>query len=116
MKVFVYRNLHKKCYSVRCEKTKRVVAHVNKIQLTDCKFKVSAAGRERVRREKKKNVHAGVVGDWNEDAFGQYDTKAGVKVTYNPYLYDTFVIAETKQAIDSASIAELDESGIKIAV
>ena len=115
MKVFVYRNLHKKCYSVRCEKTKRVIAHVNKIQLMNCLFKVSVAGRERVRRERKKNVHAGVIGEWNGDAWGSYDTKTSVKVTYNPYQYDTFVFMESKQPINSAPIVELDELGIKIA-
>jgi hypothetical protein len=115
MKVFVYRNLHKKCYSVRCEKTKKVIAHVNKIQLMNCLFKVSVAGRERVRRERKKNVHAGVLGEWNGDTWGNYDTKGSVKVTYNPYQYDTFVFAESKQAINSAPIVELDELGIKIA-
>jgi hypothetical protein len=115
MKVFIYRNLHKKCYSVRCETTKRVIAHVNKIQLENCLFKVSATGRERVRRERKKNVHAGVVGEWNGDVWGNYDTKASVKVTYNPYLYDTFVLTESKQPIKNALIVELDELGIKIA-
>ena len=115
MQVFVYRNLHKKCYSVRCQKTKRVIAHVNKIQLTDCVFKVSVAGRERVRRERKKNVHAGVLGQWNGDAWGNYDTIASVKVTYNPYQYDTFVLLESKQPIKNSLIAELDETGIKIA-
>lgn len=115
MKVFVYRNLHKKCYSVRCQKTKRVIAHVDKIQLTNCQFKVSQAGRERVRRERKKNVHAGIIGQWNGDVWGQFDTKAGVKVTYNPYQYDTFVFVESKQPIDSAPLVELDGLGIRVA-
>lgn len=116
MQVFVYRNLHRKCYSVRCEKTKRVIAHVNKIQLINPLFKVSIAGRERVRKERKKNVHAGVKGEWNGDVWGQYDTTASVKVTYNPYLYDTFVLLENKQSIENALIAELDESGIRVAL
>jgi hypothetical protein len=115
MRVFVYRNLHKKCYSVRCEKTKRVIAHVDKIQLINCLFKVSRAGRDRVRRERKKNVHAGVIGEWNEDAYGNFDTKASVKVTYNPYHYDTFVIVESKQPIEKSLVAELDSSGIRVA-
>jgi hypothetical protein len=115
MKVFVYRNLHKKCYSVRCEKTKRVVAHVNKIQLYNCLFKVSRAGRERVRRERRKNVHAGVIGEWNEDVWGNYDTKTSVKVTYNPYHNDTFIYKETKQPIETALIVELDNNGIAVA-
>lgn len=115
VKVFVYRNLHKKCYSVRCEKTKKVIAHVNKIKLVNCSFKVSKAGRARVLKEKKKNVHAGVVGLWNGDRWGYFVTETSDKVTYNPYLYDTFVFAESKQPIENALIAELDGLGIKVA-
>ena len=47
-KVFVYRNLHKKCYSVKDWKTKKVIAHVDNIFLKDAVFKVSEAGRQRV--------------------------------------------------------------------
>jgi hypothetical protein len=63
MKVFVYRNLRRGCLSVRDTKTRRVIAHVDEIFLRDVKFKVSKAGRERVLKEKQKNVHAGVEGN-----------------------------------------------------
>lgn len=61
--VFVYKNLHKDCYSVRDESTRRVVAHQDFVHLTDVAFKVSEAGRQRVLRERRKNVHAGVRGN-----------------------------------------------------
>lgn len=47
MKVFVYYNLHKKCFSVRAmegEQRGRVIAHRDMISLTDAVFRVSAAG------------------------------------------------------------------------
>ena len=89
MKVFVYRNLHKKCLSVRDTKTRRVVAHVKSITLFDCTFKVSDKGRQRVLRDRQKNVHAGVQGTWMKDTML---LTAGLKrVIYNPYKYETFV-------------------------
>ena len=89
-KVKVYFNLHKKVLSVM-EKGK-VIAHVPEITLRDVKFKVSEAGRQRVLREQRKNVHAGLVGIVTEENFPEGD-----RVTYNPYLYDSFVNAENPQ-------------------
>jgi hypothetical protein len=84
---------------VKSLETGLVVAHRNSVTLTDAKFKVSQAGRERVLREKRKNVHAGVVGVWVE---GSVDTAEMTSVTYNPYLYTSFVTADSKTPIKSA--------------
>ena len=59
-KVRVYRNLHKKCLSVK--QGGIVQCHTDNIVLRDCKFIVSKAGQKRVRDEKRKNVHAYVEG------------------------------------------------------
>lgn len=89
-RVFVYYNLHKHTWSVRCEKSKRVIAHVDSIVLTDVVYKVSKKGRERVLKEKRKNVHAGVqgtiLGFYNIEDLTQFH-----EVTYNPYKYESFV-------------------------
>jgi len=61
-RVFVYKNLHENCWSVRDKESGHVVAHADRVELTDVKLKVGAAGRERVLREKSKNVHAGLDG------------------------------------------------------
>lgn len=98
-KVYVYFNLHKKCFSVKDVKSGLVVAHTDFIELTDCNFKVSEAGRQRVLREQKKNVHAGVVGHYQPNMVNVPTSKA----TYNPYKYSSFVDIETKEAISSAS-------------
>ena len=97
-KVFVYFNLHKKCFSVKALEGAmkgRVIAHRDNVLLFDATLKVSEAGRQRVLREHSKNVHAGVCGTWDET---QYDAvtvghiKAlGLPVKYNPYVYDSFV-------------------------
>ena len=86
-RVYVYFNLHKKCWSVR--QSGRIVAHTNEILLKECRFLVSQAGREKVLRDKRKNVHAGVSG-YVVDSF-QGVERAAVEVTYNPYRYKTFV-------------------------
>jgi hypothetical protein len=98
MRVFVYFNLHRKCFSIKAlegANKGRVVAHRNDVLLFDGVFKVSEAGRQRVLRERKKNVHAGVVGYWDEtgDMTIGIDRVAtiGTPITYNPYKYDTFV-------------------------
>ena len=87
MKVFVYWNLHKKLWSVRDQKTKKVVDHLTSLTLTDCQFKVSESGRQRVLREKRKNVHAGVIGNLSLLEGGE---KFGTPVTYNPYFNSAF--------------------------
>jgi hypothetical protein len=93
--VQVYRNLHKDRYSVRCKKTKRVIAHVREIVLKDVKLKVSQAGRDRVLKEQKKNVHAFVEGeivDYSVDWGVSSSLFVGIGwLHYNPYKYNCFV-------------------------
>jgi len=72
----------------------RVVAHEDFVVLKDAKPKVSKAGRERVLREKRKNVHAGVVGEWIQEPVSMEESEAFAltpyMVTYNPYKADHF--------------------------
>lgn len=91
MRVFVYFNLHKKCWSIRAmegNQKGRVIAHAQAVELANCTFKVSEAGRQRVLREKRKNVHAGVVGDII--AFDGRRTKAGHE--NNLYIADWYSV------------------------
>ena len=111
MRVFVYFNLHKKCFSIKAlegDRKGRVVAHSTTVLLEGCKFKVSEAGRQRVLREKRKNVHAGVTGTWiNADRVEscyEFLSMVGRQVSYNPYKYDSFVIKATEQTVDRADV------------
>ena len=91
-RAYVYFNLHKKCWSVR--QSGRVVDHTNEILLKDCRFMVSQAGRERVLRDKRKNVHAGVSGyvvDSFQDGHPSATADRVANLTYNPYKHKTFV-------------------------
>lgn len=94
-RVWVYFNLHKKLFSVRYRG--RVVAHLDKVFLTNAIFKVSEKGRQRVLRKKSKNVHAYVVGNIEEGSI-----KKGVGLTYNPYLFENFVTQIDQKPVRSA--------------
>lgn len=91
IKVKVYWNLHKKCFSVQHKGL--VIAHVNHLTLEAPVFKVSEAGRQRVLATRRKKVHAFVVGWWNGTPATPIDSELVFthKVTYNPYKYDHFV-------------------------
>lgn len=107
LKVFVYFNLHKKCFSIRAmngPNRGRVIAHAHDVMLKDAVFKVSQAGRERVLKEQKKNVHAGVVGTW---ILGAAPDGEVVPVTYNPYKFEQFVTFEGHRPVKVASYASL---------
>jgi len=99
--VYVYKNLHKNCWSIKQHGL--VKAHIPKdeaVGLWDCYFHVDAKGREKVIREKRKNVHAYVKGYLQDvenvtripcEYLDPRVTAKEVEVTYNPYKYETFV-------------------------
>lgn len=108
-KVEVYRNLHKKCWSVRNKG--RIVAHVDKIVLKDCQFVVQPAGNARARREQRKNVHAFVRGYVSsvEECNASTPSLGYFEVHYNPYQNTTFV-DELGNVLTSAKWVDIDDS------
>ena len=113
MRVFVYYNLHKKVWSVKAlegENKGRVILHAATLMLSDCTFKVSQAGRQRVLREKRKNVHAGVVGNMLDPIVM---TNEVIAVTYNPYLYESFVVQDSKAPCYQADFVWFLEKGVR---
>ena len=107
MKIDVYYNLHKHCLSVKDRSTGRIAKHADKVLVWNPSFVVQKAGRKKVLEEKRKNVHAFIRGE--EDDLSNWketiDKLHGVKVTYNPYKYSTFVDRETEQPIHGATLA-----------
>jgi hypothetical protein len=109
LKVYVYYNLHKGCFSLKAlegEHKGRVVYHASAAILDGCTFKVSEAGRQRVIKEQKKNVHAGIVGRIYTvlpvGTGGQVVLTGGDRVSYNPYKYSSFITADNEQPIAAA--------------
>jgi hypothetical protein len=92
-KVFVYKNLHKNCWSIKQDGL--VKAHALEVNLYNASFKVSRVGQQRVRKEKRKNVHAGIVGimqdDFYQPVWEDYPEGLMIEVTYNPYKHDSFI-------------------------
>jgi len=98
MKVDVYFNLHKKVFSVRHKG--RVIEHASNVMLRNVTYVVQPAGRAKVLREGKKNVHAFARGQlhhmtWHDPAelirrlpVVNYQ---GNLAKYNPYKAATFV-------------------------
>lgn len=145
MRVYVYYNLHKELLSVKLidkayKGTKlfnKVIYHAHKLILTECEFKVSLAGRNRVLRDKQKNVHAGIVGtlEWGGDVKARYfcaelianilsykvlaklwkarlGEEEGIRITYDPYKYDSFVIKGTEKPISGIDIVAIHDKMI----
>jgi hypothetical protein len=117
MKVFVYFNLHRKLFSIKALEGPmkgRVIAHRHDVLINDATFKVSEAGRQRVIRERRKNVHAGVSGTWFEDYFTFSSVSInGSAIMYNPYKYSTFVHLYGEHPITSARLVALNVSESK---
>lgn len=120
-RVKVYYNLQKDCLSVIDAETGLLYCHAHRVELHNAKFRVQLAGRNRVVKEKRKNVHAYIVGDCHdigEVSKERYHLVRGKvesydicqcegtmwcdecvpesaeqfrHATYNPYKYDTFV-------------------------
>jgi hypothetical protein len=130
IRVEVYYNLHRKCLSVRSRVTGptygKVIGHLPAIVLHNVTFHVSEPGRQRVLREKRKNVHAVVRGEvnleWLRRVFAQEQAcdpyivtpKAPpaladriVPVTYNPYMYETFVTRHSERPVVAAEMVEI---------
>lgn len=131
MKVKVYRNLHNGLYSI--QQGGLVLGHAARVALKGASFTVSEAGRQRVIREGKKNVHAFAVGDLaevygfqgfrgrhvgkleglNESDLPPRFLERMKRVTYNPYKFDSFVDAETKQPMGDGLVVIMDnKSGV----
>lgn len=102
MKHFCYFNLHKKVFSVRNEKTKKVEHHSRFVVMDNCTLKVSQAGRERVLREKRKNVHAGIQGELVSTEDILFNEQDYIELTYNPYKYHSFVVKSSEVPVKTA--------------
>ena len=91
-KVLVYRNLHTGTWSVKAldgEYKGLVVAHPQTVALRHPKPWVSLKGHARVLRERKKYVHAGVVGYLELYHSGRVPQEAR-EASYNPFLAPRF--------------------------
>jgi hypothetical protein len=109
----VYYNLHKHTFSVTYGG--RVITHADYVKLSDVQFRVRQGGREKVLKEKRKNVHSFVIGTLLD--YCSYpcknlpDEPNDNIVTYNPYKYSTYVMKDTEEPVFKAN--EVDMINLK---
>lgn len=97
-RVEVYYNLHRHCFSLRCKRSGLVVAHAPAVTLQGVALRVSQAGRARVLREGRKNVHALI-----EGTYTAADAPQGMRpLYYNPYKVSTFTDRATGASVAAA--------------
>jgi len=116
LRVMVYYNLHKKTFSVQYKG--KIVLYADYVKLGNVEFRVREGGKEKVRQEKRKNVHAFVIGDLMD--YCQYpcenmppETNDKI-ITYNPYKYDSFVDKETEEPVYKAKEIDMINTKNKI--
>lgn len=94
---YIYRNLHKNKFSIRYKGI--VQTHAHYLTAYKCEFKVNEAGRQRVLKEKRKNVHAFVSTESYYLQEGELDLSNKREVYYNPYKHDQFILKDTREVI-----------------
>ena len=108
MRVEAYYNLTRSCWSVRSlegENKGRVFLYAESLAIENAKFVVRKGGRDKVRREKQKNVHAFVRGSLSDKTNSKH--RLPLPVTYNPYKNETFVNRNTGESVMQASLVHL---------
>lgn len=117
-RVMVYYNLHKHTFSVTYKS--KVVIHADFVKLGDVEFRVRQGGKDKVRSEKSKNVHAFVIGDLLDYCEYPCDNipnpSSSEVITYNPYKHDSFVYKNGEQPIYSAKEVDMINSANKLFV
>ncbi len=123
-KHFIYFNLHKRCWSLKAEESGeavqpeypegrrpavtmvkgRVTGHADTLLACNTTTKISESGRQRVIREKRKNVHAGIVATRVviEPPIPFATTELTDTLSYNPYKGPTFTDRKTGATVTTA--------------
>lgn len=101
IKVAVYFNLHKDLFSVQSrhkDNYGKVLFHCENINLSNVKFVVREAGRDKVLKEKRKNVHAFCYGIINLEC----NNPVKKLISYNPYKANHFYYVNNSKPVYSA--------------
>lgn len=108
-KVMCYYDLHRHTFSVTYKGL--VMLKADYLRLSDVEFRVRQGGKQKVRNEQRKNVHAFVIGyldDYCEFPCDDIpEPESNEVITYNPYKYDTFVVKSTEEPIYKANEIEM---------
>lgn len=103
----VAKNLHKKQYSLR--QGSKVVGYATHLTLQNCTFEVNEKTRQRVIRNRQKEVHAFVVG---EPVDGVSLPEDAIHISYNPYRSGRFYRKDNGQEIGRADWVFFTPDGV----
>ncbi len=110
MRVRIYRNLNKKTFSI-LKKTKggwRIHGYTNDALLYNVRFVVYQRGRERVLKQRRKNVHAFIEGEYlPERVSTPIPSICTTPVSYNPYYAGYFYDKTDNSPVNHATYASL---------
>ena len=108
-KVMCYYDLHRHTFSVTYNGL--VMLKADYLNLFGVEFRVREGGKQKVRDEQRKNVHAFVIGylrDYCEFPCKDIpEPQSNEVVTYNPYKHESFVIKNTEEPIYEANEIEM---------
>ncbi len=114
----IYKNIHKSkqektnVFSIRNHRTKKVVAYFKgPFYIKEAFFKVSIAGRNRVVKEQRKNVHAFIKGYPTFSENIKFPVFFKGVVSYNPYLFPYFFDVKTEEEIISSDLLYVNREG-----
>jgi hypothetical protein len=112
----VYRNLHKKCWSVQHKTPQgwRLLAHMQSLACANVTFSVSEAGRQRVLSSGRKNVHAYVCTDdisYTEGVGDNSHIDGWEEITYDPRKHEGFIALTDNRPIHRARAVFLTSEG-----
>lgn len=107
MKIRVYYNVRKDKLSVQQKVNGKwkVTRYEDIVLMEGATFKVSESGRQRVLRDKRKNVHAFIEGE--ECPLIPVNCLYRDIVTYNPYRDETFVASYYGKPVDAAEYVRI---------
>ncbi|MDT0160444.1 hypothetical protein [Bacillus sp. AG4(2022)] len=89
-----------KLFSIKDKKSGLVVAHGDSFKVTDVTCKVREGGRQRVIKDKRKNVHAFLIATYAGEC--NFDTGEMTELYYDPYTLDAFINRATGKVATEA--------------
>lgn len=106
--VDVYWNSHKKLWSLRSCRTRRVLGHTDMISLAKCSMKVSYSGRQRAIDTGRRNVHAYIRGELLQPPI-KFPLNGGI-ISYNPYKEMGFMDRKRNQRVMYAHLVTFKDN------
>ena len=105
-KVYIYRNLHKDCWSIQYRG--KVIGYAKKLELMDVEFRVRPGGYKKAQQTKTKNVHAFIIGRIVGTGKRQPKFNNKNKVTYSPFKVPFFVNKMSDKPVLNAEHVYMD--------